>query len=1586
MELDRNLLKEFAKITNDSEVKSESKYLRGTIVKTSGGKYVQIDGSTTVTPIAEVVDVDEGDRVLVSIENHKATIIGNFTYSPSARKEQEAITKAEEAKSAAESVTDTANVAQQKAQEASDKADIAMDKASISSTSSDEAKEQAAEALAKANAAQEDISEAKELAEQASTDASEAKTQAAASQAASAEAQAEVTKIQGDVDAAKEDINKAVADLEAQADEIDTIKETYSTKVEVGNTKAELETTITTKVGELETTVSETYSTKTENVELEGRLQTQITQNAEGITSHASKIEELEADTTKAQEDVAEALSKAGAAQTAADNAQAAADNAQAAANSAQANADAASEKATLAQNAADAAQTAADEADQAVQAAQSDLNEAKENLANVTSRVDATEADIAEAQSKVDQAQVDVNQALADAAEANLAATNAQEAADKAQQDAETAQGLANTAQQKADNAQTAADNAQSAADKAQADVSALTSRVTTAETNISQNAENITLNANKTTEIGEKLDNLEIGGRNYIVDSDTTYTLSFNANSYKATSLPISPELPNIDSSIRTFTISYDAYSENGGVTLQGYLRASDSMRAMSASPALGISTTSWARYSRVATINDGYTIADIVSLYLRVEGTTADTVYIKNVKVEIGNKATDWTPAPEDIENELSTNYYNKTETDAKIQVESDRITSVVTEIETVEKNSIISTVEEFYLSTSATELSGGSWSTDQPEWTEGMYIWKRTCITKGDGTISYQPSQNGMCMSAEDMKMIKDFEGEEIHLTDSGEYSFVKISMKGKTEQDTRSGKNRLNLYSVSGSYNDVAPTLTNGVINVKGTNNTDYNNKETYKNGFVHINTVDEWEDEVTYYFSCKVEVVSNQKNLDTSYFSCFLYGQAGFIINYNEETGRYEGKVTNVTGTSEKSKYVEFRLDGCELNISEIMLTTENTYEYEPYGVSPSPEYSSNIENVEAKNLCSMSVLDDMNSNGASNTYDSTTHTITFDVDPTGNSGRYKTYNWGLTVGENYTMSFEIKGTAGKKVYCGWNTKRVTITLTENYIKYSTTIQATKSNEPIVFYSPTPDNGGLASGEYMQFNNVQIEKGMVPTDYTPYNSLEVKVKDKNLLKVTDTDNLSFNGASANVKNGIINANGTTTSTGNVYFDIFEVPTDGDYTLSLRIQGYTTRTSTNCSMLLQVSDNKKTFSNVKELSFGNSTLRHSVVSLYKNKYYRLRIYLYSDSVFTNATIKVQLEKGLELTDFEPYKEQTAYFPLAEGQKLMEGSYLAEDGVHNKKVQVVFDGTETWFFNASQGMNRFYMTLNKPALLGGADVITTLCTHFKYVYGYENYNFYISTDKTKIFFNDNDFSTVAEWKTYLAELYANGTPVIVEYELAEEIVPYTEEQQEAWNKIQALFTYNRVTYVYSHDTLKPIFYGTYYTYASDEVNTILNNEATNIRKEIQTATTNIIQDTNKITMEALEEYVTTGDFETYKGTVLTQFEQTKDAFNLTFKSTEETINTLDEDTQKQFREIQKYIRFVDGNIVLGEAGNELTLKIQNDRISFLQSNSEVAYFSNNKLYVTDGEFLNSLQVGKFAFKPRANGSLSFGKVSS
>lgn len=55
--------------------------------------------------------------------------------------------------------------------------------------------------------------------------------------------------------------------------------------------------------------------------------------------------------------------------------------------------------------------------------------------------------------------------------------------------------------------------------------------------------------------------------------------------------------------------------------------------------------------------------------------------------------------------------------------------------------IDQTAIVSSVNEYYRSISATSLSGGSWSESTPTWTQGTYIWLRIKTTNGKGTVSY-----------------------------------------------------------------------------------------------------------------------------------------------------------------------------------------------------------------------------------------------------------------------------------------------------------------------------------------------------------------------------------------------------------------------------------------------------------------------------------------------------------------------------------------------------------------------------------------------------------------------------------------------------------------------------------------------------------------------------------------------------------------------------------------------------------------------------------------------------------------------------
>lgn len=143
--------------------------------------------------------------------------------------------------------------------------------------------------------------------------------------------------------------------------------------------------------------------------------------------------------------------------------------------------------------------------------------------------------------------------------------------------------------------------------------------------------------------------------------------------------------------------------------------------------------------------------------------------------------------------------------------------------------------------------------------------------------------------------------------------------------------------------------------------------------------------------------------------------------------------------------------------------------------------------------------------------------------------------------------------------------------------------------------------------------------------------------------------------------------------------------------------------------------------------------------------------------------------------------------------------------------------------------------------------------------------------------------------------------------------------------------------------------------------------------------------VIEQTSENIMSNVSElYTAKTEFTEYQNQISTRFTQTSENFEMKFTTIEELIDTLNANNSSQYNEVIKYIRFIDGNIILGQVGNQLMLQISNDRISFQQNGIEVAYINNNKLYITDGEFLHSLILGNFAFYPRTSGNLSFNKI--
>ena len=217
---------------------------------------------------------------------------------------------------------------------------------------------------------------------------------------------------------------------------------------------------------------------------------------------------------------------------------------------------------------------------------------------------------------------------------------------------------------------------------------------------------------------------------------------------------------------------------------------------------------------------------------------------------------------------------------------------------------------------------------------------------------------------------------------------------------------------------------------------------------------------------------------------------------------------------------------------------------------------------------------------------------------------------------------------------------------------------------------------------------------------------------------------------------------------------------------------------------------------------------------------------------------------------------------------------------------------------------------------------------------------------------------------------------------------------------WQRIVITGTYTKTVSASSpYDTLS-VYYGSIYQegdilyVSSPKIE--LGNKATDWTPAPEDIDSNIEDTRNDLStsIDAVNDNLenTVNDFDnkldeaitTIQTTMETQFSQTNESFEMTFAEIIETITNIDGTVNANYAELVKYIRFVDGTIILGEADNPLQLVLSNDRMSFLQNGEEIAYISDNKLYIYDGEFLNSLTLGRWAFIIEQDGGLSLNYI--
>nr|DAF33155.1 MAG TPA: Head fiber protein [Caudoviricetes sp.] len=657
------------------------------------------------------------------------------------------------------------------------------------------------------------------------------------------------------------------------------------------------------------------------------------------------------------------------------------------------------------------------------------------------------------------------------------------------------------------------------------------------------------------------------------------------------------------------------------------------------------------------------------------------------------------------------------------------------------------------------------------------------------------------------------LIKEEEGKNISI-ESANLPAIEVSIEGESQQATRTGKNSLDNTATTKISNGITFTVNSDkTVLADGTN-------DTSANSSLVINRYD--LSPGTYILNgCPSGGASNTYRLA-------IQETGSYSILGSIDIGNGSGEFTIDTTTN--VQIAIFIQKGLTVNnlLFKPMLRKATIADdtYEQYGASPSPDYLSEIENLEGENICPSL---------------NTTRTIN-----------------GVTFTKNKDGSITMNGTATAdatypiNVNTTTNTRTVLLKANSNYRmlssyesgKYTTQVFYLKNN--VMTYSSSSSSlietvEETKAGMYIRvykdavLDNItiypQITKGEEYKPYVPYNSLEFKDVGSNVLELSK-GTVTLNGVTLTSDGETITINGTVS--GNYPAVKLTNGLKAATSLETLVNNYISERVAqledikDCTIQSIISGGSSTFTpyigsynkTVRELWYGigtpAKTIQTSSTSL-------IAIYLGGKgSTYNNYKIKIGINKGTVAKAYEPYKQQTECFPLSEGQKLYKNSYLADDGIHHKRNQVVLDGSddEGWtlfnskknsyklsnFINGNGNDNSF----NYPILSNyfksdtQANVFEGVKNTIQALGGNVN-GLYISFGK------DSDINSVSLLRTFLKAKYDAGTPVIVEYELAEEeIVPYTETQKEAREKIKNMILYKGTNNISCTGKLKIKYY--------------------------------------------------------------------------------------------------------------------------------------------------------------------------------
>ena len=489
--------------------------------------------------------------------------------------------------------------------------------------------------------------------------------------------------------------------------------------------------------------------------------------------------------------------------------------------------------------------------------------------------------------------------------------------------------------------------------------------------------------------------------------------------------------------------------------------------------------------------------------------------------------------------------------------------------------------------------------------------------------------------------------KEAEGEQLTLENTANEKIKKFEVFGNHKQETRSGKNLLNLRTQS--VNGITTTKnTDGTLNIKGIATANGNI------GFLNKNII--LEANKSYTFSIKKISGQNFNNSVWFWNTTDSNSEITINLNNNTKTVTYDHEVTinAVNMTVNAGNVFDVTL---ALQVEEGTVATE----YEQYGAMPSLDYSSEVKCLGSnKNLYNEETTE-------MNKYlDGDTGTI-------GNSTVSKVSDYIELTGKEYTINYTNDT----------NTRGYSF-----YDEDKTFISGQDGNKA-PYTITKPDNAKyIRFGVPLDALDVKIEEGTEATSYSPYGQGSTKISkiNKNFLNLNNLEVANNNGIDTYT---IDNSNQITlknkaTNSGIPYsysFQAFKLNLPaGNYNLSAKV-------NTNSNNYRIIIRGKKDGSNTiatevvsQSKNNGNFNIDYSKCDEYTIELYANQNYV--EQLVTTTYYDIQIQKGNTATEYVGHKQED--YLLYIQREMLKGDYFAKEAdgwkeVHNFEKHS-FDGNE------------------------------------------------------------------------------------------------------------------------------------------------------------------------------------------------------------------------------------------------------------------------------------------------------------------